>query len=173
MPPKQNATLAKTMGKNIKQYRKKMFPDHGGQGKCIAAFYSLDGIKPKDPKRVKWSRWERGVAIPEDAEQYRLADFFGVPLSELRGESNFNRNRHVNDVELIQRDGITYDEKGDMADTDIVEALKDHIATLKQQNEELRQEKNELKVEVAELREENKHLLTLCTVKDTRQAESG
>lgn len=81
MVSKKDTTLARAIGKQIAFYREKKFPGHGGQGKCIAAF-GLDPVKD----RGKWSRWERGLAVPLDAEQRKLAKFFGISLAELRGE---------------------------------------------------------------------------------------
>jgi hypothetical protein len=78
MALKKDITLLKVMSKNILSLRKKKFPGHGGQGKCIAAFGA---------NRVKWSRWEHGTATPGDADQRKLAAFFSITLSELRGEA--------------------------------------------------------------------------------------
>lgn len=172
MPLKRDVSLARRIGKKISELRGKKFPGHGGAGGCIAAFYNIDKRQVTQTQRVKWSKWERGVAIPEDKEQRRLADFFGITLGELRGESNFNQKHGI----LFDKGGIddlAYDKKGDMSDSNGVEFLKDHLATLKQDKADLLARVAVLEKELAELREENKRLLTLSTAKGTRQAGSA
>lgn len=179
MALEKDLTLLKSMGKKITEMRKLKFPGHGGAGRCIAAFYEIDITEITNPQRVKWNRWEKGKATPEIQMQERLAKFFGVSLSELRGEKiiddaiNHSQNHDKPSVELTDGGDITYKEKGDMSDTNIVEVLKDHIETLKKENADLRQEKMEMKSELMSLREENKQLLTLYSKKDTTQAGSG
>lgn len=57
--------------------REKRYPFHGGKGKCAMDF----GVSPQ-----MWSNWETGRSTPDDANQAKLAEFFGISLSQLRGE---------------------------------------------------------------------------------------
>lgn len=78
MTPTKDVTLSKSISKKISELRLKMFPNRGGQVACAKKF----GIKPQ-----MWNGWEGGRNIPSDENQRKLADFFGISLAELRGET--------------------------------------------------------------------------------------
>mgnify|MGYP003623650536 CR=1 FL=1 len=78
MSLKKDATLTKSIANNIREYRKKKFPGHGGQTLCAKKF---------DIEVSTWNQLERGTRLPSDMYQRKLADFFGVTVSELRGDN--------------------------------------------------------------------------------------
>lgn len=80
MGGKVDVPLAKAMGLFIKQQREKKYPGRGGQIKCAADF----GVS-----QPEWSRWERGLKTPSAANQRGIADFFGISIGELWGETPF------------------------------------------------------------------------------------
>ncbi|MCC8189918.1 MAG: helix-turn-helix domain-containing protein [Planctomycetes bacterium] len=88
--------MAHTIGCNLKRLRQKKFPGHGGAKKCAEQF----GVAAQ-----AWSQWERGVKMPNDINQRKLALFFGVSVVAIRGEQHavadpaaMERERHIRDA---------------------------------------------------------------------------
>lgn len=77
MPAKRDATLAEIIGSSLRKLRQKKFPGVGGVGRCAAAF----GVT-----QPYWSSWENAKKVPGDENQRKLAEFFEVPVSRIRGE---------------------------------------------------------------------------------------
>ena len=73
-----NTQLAVCIGKAIKKNRRKKFPNHGGLKLCCEKY----GVVPS-----QWVKWESGRSTPSDANQAKLAKFFGIDLWELRGDN--------------------------------------------------------------------------------------
>lgn len=127
-----DVTLSHEISKNIKKYREKLFPGRGGQQKCYST-YGAD--------RDKWSRWERGAAVPTDPEQRRLAEFFGISLAELRGDHTpLSRNS----VDAAIEKGVEY--------------WRGQVDALKEENARLRQELDASRQELKTVHEEAKQL---------------
>lgn len=118
-----DATLAKSISKEIKNHRQKMFPGHGGQGRCIEKYGA---------SREKWSQWERGVSVPTDPEQRRLAEFFGISLAELRGDYS----QPPQNIERVPEERSADYWRG------VAEERLTFINQLKAENKQIREEKN-------------------------------
>lgn len=70
---------------SIKKNREKMFPGRGSQMKCAQAFSKFAG---ENITNTVWSDWENNRFTPSDVRLQKLAEFFGVSVSELRGENS-------------------------------------------------------------------------------------
>ncbi len=160
-----------------KEINKRFFTLFGEKSRAeIAAL-----LRVSQPSLSEWAKGKKQVPWDKLA---LIKELSGVTWDWLlEGAERIGANAPRNFVEVpvegAHGDGIT-DEKRDMADTNIVEILKDHIETLKRQTGELQHEKAELKADVARLRselalarEENKRLLTLSAGKATRRAGSA
>lgn len=70
--------LREMIAANIRACRMKQYPGRGGGKKCAEAF----GVSPQ-----QWSPWERGMRTPDEQRLKDLAEFFGVTVGFLRGDS--------------------------------------------------------------------------------------
>lgn len=77
MVARKDARIAKKIAVFIKNNREKKYPGWGGKTIAARAFGVKLGV---------WARWETGQSVPDDVNQRRLAEFFGVTLAELRGD---------------------------------------------------------------------------------------
>lgn len=77
MTRRRDAKTARFIGNFVRKGREKKFPGRGGKSAAAIAF----GVTSQ-----AWGSWELGKSIPDDVNQRRLAEFFGVSLADLRGD---------------------------------------------------------------------------------------
>lgn len=78
MSPIKDVTLCRIISNKVRQLREIKYPEHGGQKKCAEQF----GVG-----LTTWNGWEAGRNIPSDKNQRKIAAFFKISVSELRGET--------------------------------------------------------------------------------------
>ena len=127
MPPIKDPLLSKSLSCAILKYRIKKFPGHGGQ---LLASQQFGVSQPA------WAKWERGKITPNDFNQRRLADFFGITLAELRGEDGVAAGREASPgdaftlalagkdaiIEMLRAQLLREQERADKAETRATEA---------------------------------------------------
>ncbi len=70
--------LREIIAHNIRTYRIKKFPLHGGSKLCAEAF----GVSQQ-----QWSPWENGRRTPDELRLEKIAEFFGVTVDDLRKDN--------------------------------------------------------------------------------------
>lgn len=73
-----NISPEKTTSSILKKYREKHYPGRGGAAICAKEM----GIHPQ-----QWRDWESGKVPPSAVNLKKIADFLGITVPELRGES--------------------------------------------------------------------------------------